>query len=143
MTKHFHSNLSQGLNRTSGFFRPLALLYLAVVLVVGSIAYGYASTSVLNPSTGGDGTQAISGFTIGNISHKLSSTNPTQITSIQFEITSKASTAPAGSVYIKVNEDANFTKCEPTTGNTWNCEFASGNEPCVALISNLRVIASE
>ena len=137
MTKQFHSKKSRGL------LRPLALLYLALVLVVGSVAYGYASTSVLDPSAGGDGTQAISGFNVKNISHKLSPTNPTQIASIQLEITSSASTSPARSVFIKVDDAANFTKCEPTTGDTWNCAFVPGNEPSVAGISNLRVIASE
>ncbi|MBN2502075.1 MAG: hypothetical protein JXB38_14930 [Anaerolineales bacterium] len=143
MTKQFLSNKSRGLDRISGLLRPLALLYLALVLVVGSIAYGYASTTVLDPSTGGDGVQAISGFNVENISHKLSPADPTQITSIQFEVTSSASTSPAGSVYIKVNDDANFTKCEPTTGNTWSCDFTTGSQPSVGAISNLRVIASE
>ena len=137
MTKHFH------LNKSRGLLRPLALLYLALVLVVGSIAYGYASSTVLDPSAGGDGAQVISGFNVENISHKLSPANPIQITSIQLEITSSASTSPARSVYIKVDDAANFTKCELTTGKTWNCVFTPGNEPSVAGISNLRVIASE
>jgi hypothetical protein len=138
MTKQLYPN-----NTKRGLFRPLALLYLALVLVIGSITYGYASTTVLDPSAGGNGAQAISGFNVENISHKLSPADPTQIASIQFEIASGASTSPAGSVYIKINDDANFTKCEPTTGNTWNCEFAAGSQPSVAAISNLRVIASE
>jgi hypothetical protein len=131
------------LNNSRGLFRPLALLYLALVLVVGSIAYGYASSSVLDPTPGGGGASAISGFDVENISHRLSPANPTQIASVQLEVTSGASTSPAGSVYIKVDDGAGFTRCEPTTGNTWNCTFAPGNQPSVASISSLQVIAAE
>jgi hypothetical protein len=135
MTKLYYANPSRTL------FRPLALLYLAMVLVLGSIAYGYASSAVLDPSMAGEGQQAISGFNVQNINHLLSPADPAKIAAVQFEINS--SDAAAGNVYVAVNENAKLTSCEHTSGYTWVCEFMPGNQPTVAEISSLRVIASE
>ncbi len=119
--------------------RKSALLLL--VLMLAAVTYGFAASNTVPDGGAGDGQGTISGYTIGNVSYNLLSTDPSKVASVSFTVTPNG-TAPAASV-VKITLDGT-TWIDCTAGATaWTCAFASGSEPTVLSASQLRVVATE
>lgn len=112
---------------------------LFLVLVLSMATYAYAAANSLTESGAGDGTQAISGYTVSNIHYVLDSTNPSNISAVTFSLAPTAGAGPATSVVAQVAPSTAWSTCTLTSG-TWSCPL-TGVTALAA--SNLRVVAAQ
>jgi hypothetical protein len=106
----------------SGAGRWIAVLALAIGLVVGTYAFTAANT--VPPTKAGDGSGAITGYTVSNVHYTLSGTDFSNIDTVAFTVdtappsgsTMKAQLVSGGSWYSCTNSTTTVT-CT-TTGAT-------------------------
>ncbi len=109
-----------------------------VLVAAGALAlatYAFTAANIVPGSQAGDGTGAITGYTVSNIAYQLDSLNPANIESVSFDLN-----GPAGTVKAKlVAASGTFTDCTNTGGNSWSCNVEP--DPTVLSVDQLRVIA--
>jgi len=106
---------------------------LAVSLIFATAAFAFAAANTVPGSTAGDGSGAITGYTITNVHYNLNATNPGNVDSVTFTI------SPAtGTVNVELN------------GSTWyTCTNTAGSVSCTTTgltavaAANLRVVAAQ
>ncbi len=113
--------------------RGVAII-LAAAVAMGFGAYAFTATNTVPASNAGDGSAAISGYTITNVQYQLEAANAANVNSVTF-----TTSANAGTVKAKVvASSTTYTDC--TGGPTaWTCDFAPN--PTVVSADQLRVIA--
>ncbi|HDD61205.1 MAG: hypothetical protein DRI65_09460 [Chloroflexota bacterium] len=83
------------MNRVIKFrFRILALLALAVIL--SAATYGFAAANNVPAGVSGEGTGAISGYTVSNVNYFLDSNDPTQFDHVTFTLDANATDVYGG-----------------------------------------------
>ena len=113
--------------------RGVAII-LAAAVAMAFAAYAFTATNTVPATSAGDGSGAISGYTITNVQYQLEAANPANIDSVTF-----TTSASAGQVRAKVvASSTTYTSCSggPTS---WTCDFATN--PTVVSADQLRVIA--
>ena len=75
-------------------FRLMALLVLAVIL--SAATYGFAAANTVPDGVAGEGSGAISGYTVSNVVYTLNSSDPTAFASVAFDLDANASDVYAG-----------------------------------------------
>jgi hypothetical protein len=115
------------------FLRPRTLVAVLLVLILSVAVYGFAAANVVPGSSAGDGSGAISGYTISNIHYALNAGNPANIQTVTFDILP----ATAGEVRITL-DGATWSTCT-NPGGPVSCTVA---QPA-ATAMNLRVVAVE
>jgi hypothetical protein len=129
--------------------RPRSLVLLALALIFAAASYGFAASNTVPTSTAGDGSGAVSGYTISNIHYTLNSSNPANIDSVTFNTTPAISTtAPVGTIKVQIAQGAAMTwhNCTVTTSVSCDLTKDSANAATTvtaAGISNLRVVAAQ
>ena len=122
---------------------PVRLIAMfAMALILATAAYGFAASNTVPTTNAGDGSAAISGYTISNVHYTLNATNPANIDSLAFTI---APAVPAGgTVQVKlVTAGTTFSGCTVTSGTNVVCP-SSGTLGVTALAADqLRVIAAQ
>lgn len=83
------------------------LAIFAIVLILAGATYAFAAANTVPASKAGDGSGAISGYTVSVIHYTLNGTNPATIDTVTFTL----DTAPAGGSTIKIKLVA--------AGSTW------------------------
>ena len=115
------------------FLRPRTLFAILLVLILSVAVYGFAAANTVPASSAGDGSGAISGYTISNIHYALNPANPANIQTVTFTI------APASAGDVRITMDgATWSTCTNTAGAV-SCSVAQA--ALTAL--NLRVVAAE
>jgi hypothetical protein len=115
------------------FLRPRTMVAVLLVLILSLAVYGFAAANVVPPSSAGDGSGAITGYTISNIHYALNASNPGNIQTVTFSI------VPTSAGDVRVTLD----------GTTWTtCTNSSGSVSCsvsqaALAATNLRVVAAE
>jgi hypothetical protein len=119
----------------------------ALMLIFSAVAYGFAAANTVPASTAGDGSGAVSGYTISAVHYVLNGTNPANIDTVTF------ATAPvvpaAGVVKVEVSQGASTSwhNCTVAGANaTCNLTQDSGGAPTTVTalgITNLRVVAAQ
>jgi hypothetical protein len=130
----------------SHILRPRSFLVLVLVLIFTATAYGFAAANTVPGSYAGDGSGAVSGYTISSIHYTLNSANPGRLDSVSFT-TAPAIAAP-GVVTIQVSQGAATSWHSCTVGATVSCDLTTDNTGAAANvtalgISNLRVVAAQ
>lgn len=122
-------NISRSLKLASG---------LLVVLVLSMAIYAFAAANTVPASSAGDGSGAISGYTISAIHYNLNATNPGNVDSVTFTL----STAPVAGSTIKITVDGTnwYTCTNVTTAVT--C-VTTTPQATVAGATNLRVVVAQ
>ena len=115
------------------FLRPRTLLAVMLVLILSVAVYGFAAAKTVPGSYAGDGSGAISGYTISNIHYALNAANPANIQTVTFTI----NPASAGDVRITM-DGATWYTCTNTAGAV-SCTVAQA----ALTAANLRVVAAE
>jgi hypothetical protein len=111
---------------------------LLIVLVLSMAIYAFAAANVVPASSAGDGSGAISGYTVSTIHYVLNAANPGNIDSVTFTL----STAPAAGGSIKISLDgANWYSCTNVT-TTITC-VTTAPQATVLLATNLRVVVAQ
>lgn len=101
---------------------------LAALAAVGAVAIatvGFAASNTVPASHAGDGSAAISGYTITNVKYNLNGTNPSNIDSVGFTVNSappagstmKVKLVAAGSTWYDCTNAGTAVSC-PTAGAT-------------------------
>ena len=117
------------------------LLSVLVVLVIAGSAYAFAAANTIEASSVGSGTSTVSGYVVSNVEYNFAAGDPTEVTSIEFDL-DKA----AGTVKIQLDSTA-------VTGDTdWDwapCTISTLHVTCTpsatlltSAIKNLNVAAS-
>jgi hypothetical protein len=115
--------------------RIAAILVIALILSVTT--YAFAAANTVPATNAGDGSTAISGYTIGSVTYTLDSSDPSKIKTVSFTATPISGGAAATSASIQL-----------TSGNWISCSLATGTFSCdvngtvtAAAASTLRVVA--
>lgn len=115
---------------------------LAIVLVIAAAAYGFAAANVVSETGAGDGANAISGYTIGDVTYTPNAVDPTMIDKVEFTVTPTAGAAAPTTVRAKLSQSGtvwyNCTNIMTTT--TWECMTSGAT---VADSDELRVVATQ
>ena len=114
--------------------RTLGIGLAATVLAAG--AYAYTATNTVQLSRAGDGAGDISGYVVTGVQYTLDATDPTLIDKVAFSLD-----APASTVKATTNNGTAYADCTNTTGNDWQCDFAT-NLPMSGATSLAVVAAS-
>ena len=111
---------------------------LLIVLILSMAIYAFAAANVVPTSSAGDGSGAISGYTVSAIHYVLNATNPGNIDSVTFTL----SVAPAAGNTIKISLDgATWYSCTNVT-TAVTC-VTTAPQATVLLATNLRVVVAQ
>ena len=124
----------------SHFSQAKSIGVILLILVAAAAIYGFAAANTVPDSGAGDGEGTISGYTISNITFTLNSSNPGNIDSVAFDISSDGGLGDPSTVKIEM---------EGGSGTWYDCSVASGHATCdtsspaqdVAGATSLRVVA--
>jgi hypothetical protein len=109
-----------------------------IVLVLSMAIYAFAAANTVPASSAGDGSGAITGYTVSAIHYVLNATNPGNIDSVTYTL----SVAPAAGSSIKISLDgANWYSCTNVT-TAVTC-VTTAPQATVLLATNLRVIVAQ
>ena len=124
--------------------RILKVRYLAgllLVLVLAGSAYAFAAANTVPESGAGDGNNAISGYSVTNVTYVLNSTNPANIDSVKFNVAPAVTgvAAPA-TVSAQLVTGGTWFTCALVSGTQWQCATTSVT---ALAANNLRVVAAQ
>ncbi|GIW13779.1 MAG: hypothetical protein KatS3mg062_1218 [Tepidiforma sp.] len=120
----------------SRLFQPRRLAFAALLVVCTASAYGLAAANTVPASRAGDGSAAVSGYTITNVHYTLDAFNPQQLSSVTFNI---SPAVPTGGT-VRVSTDGGATWSAPCgTGSSITCPTTAS----VASVTGLRVVAAQ
>ena len=111
---------------------------LLFALILSALTFAYAAANTVPTSSAGDGENTISGYTVGNVTYVLNSSNPSVIDGVQFTLTGAATPT---TVRIKlVSTSTSWYNCS-LSGSTWSC--AVSGAVSVLNADRLQVVAAQ
>ncbi|HUG16850.1 MAG TPA: hypothetical protein VMM78_17720 [Thermomicrobiales bacterium] len=123
------------------FTTVLRSIIVCSVLILGSAGYVFASSNTAGPSSGGDGSGAISGYSIANVSYTLNAASPNLLDSVSFNIT--GASAPATVMVRLVTASSTWHACAAApVAPRFTCD-TTDPRIAVAEIDELRVVSAQ
>jgi hypothetical protein len=122
----------------SRFKKTRRLLVLALLpLVIGLFAFAFTNTNTFPGGAGmaGDGSAAISGYTVTAVAYTLNGTNPQNLDKVSFTLNAAASTVKA-----QLASGGSWYSCTNPASNNWECATTSP-QATVAAATQLTVVA--
>ena len=111
---------------------------LLIVLVLSMAIYAFAAANTVPASSAGDGSGAISGYTVSAIHYTLNAANPGNVDSVAFTL----SAAPVAGGTIKITVDGvNWYSCTNVT-TAITC-VTTAPQATVVGATNLRVVVAQ
>jgi hypothetical protein len=110
----------------------------AATILAGSYAFTAANT--VPTSKAGDGSGAVSGYTVTNVHYTLNGTDPSKIDAVGFTLS--AAVATGGTLKITLDGGTNWFSCTVNT-TTPSCTTTGAGQPTVLAAANLRVVAAD
>ena len=111
-------------------------------LVAGSAGYAFAASNTGLAGPGGDGAGSISGYTVGNVSYTLNSSDPTRLDAVSFEIDA-GDVLPAVMVKLVSSSDA-WHDCAVSAAQVpARATCVLGGSVTVAEVDEVRVVAAQ
>jgi hypothetical protein len=98
---------------------PKVYLAAVVAVIVAMAVYAMAAANTVPASTAGEGSGAISGYTVTAVAYNLNATTPSNIDSVTFTLSAPATTVKASLVA------GTFYNCTVVSGNNWSCNTTS------------------
>lgn len=120
------------MNRKARFLYPLIF-----ALILAAVTFAYAAANTVPGSGAGDGSGAISGYTVSNVHYVLSTTDPSVIDQVTFSL---AGAPTPTTVKIQLVTGGSWYSCTES-GGTWTCNV--GGAVTVLAADNLRVVAAQ
>ena len=116
--------------------RNLKVMSIIVVVIVLAVStYAFAAANTVPATKAGDGSGAISGYTVSAVGYNLNATDPTLLDSVDFTLSDAAT-----QVQIKlVAAGSTWYTCTIVTGNNWTCDTTGAT---VLSMDELQVIAA-
>jgi hypothetical protein len=122
---------------SAGSKTPRRFAAILVATVIGVATFAAAASNTVPTSRAGDGSAAISGYTVTNVSYTLSASNPSVIDLWSFDLNAAASVVKSK----VVSSSTTYVNCTNTSGTTWQCDPAAN--PTVLSADQLDVIAHQ
>ncbi|MFN2149342.1 MAG: hypothetical protein ACK2T2_13220 [Anaerolineales bacterium] len=119
--------------------RPRSFGMLIIALILAASIYGFANSNTMPAASyAGDGSTAISGYTVSAVSYDIYGDNdPIDIDGISFTLN-----AAAGQVYVSFDGGTTWEDCSPgTPSSSINCTL--GTPISVLSATQLRIIAAD
>ena len=121
----------------SRIFRPRTLVLAIVLLILAAFSFGFANTNTINATYAGDGSAAVSGYTI-TVTWTLDPVTPTEMDSASLAF----AVGTPGTVRISLDGGATWLGAGTCTGaNPSICTFAAGT--LVTGITNIQIVATD
>lgn len=118
------------------------MITLAVLtLVLASVAYGFAAANTVPTGNAGDGSNAISGYTVSSVNYSLNASNPANIDSVAFDLA--GSTKPSTVKGRLVTSGGAWYSCSTSSTTSpyrYTCATTSP-QATTAAADELRVVA--
>ena len=108
-----------------------------IVFALATVTYAFAAANTVPGSVAGDGSGAITGYTISGITYTLDASTPTKISAVTFTLSAAAAHAVA-----EINAVASQT-CVITGGTSATCTWTLASEPAVSTATTLEIIATQ
>ncbi len=117
-------------------FKSLKVLFAVFAIVAISVAsYAFAAANTVPATKAGDGSGAVSGYTITSVEYTLNGTDPSTLDSVSFDVG-----AAAAQVEVQlVATTGSWYSCTLGTGTVWSCTTTGLD---VSTIDQLRVVAA-
>ena len=123
------------MNRTGTKRRRRLIGTLVVAGALATATYAFTASNTVPASKAGDGSGAISGYTVSNVAYTLNATNPANLDSVAFALDSAA-----GTVKVKlVAAGSTWYSCTNPSGNNWTCATTGAT---VQSADQLQVVAT-
>ncbi|HSC91657.1 MAG TPA: hypothetical protein VLB86_08395 [Gaiellaceae bacterium] len=123
------------MNRTGTKRRRRLIGTLVVAGALATATYAFTASNTVPASKAGDGSGAISGYTVSNVAYTLNATNPANLDSVGFTLDSAA-----GTVKVKlVAAGSTWYSCTNPSGNNWTCATTGAT---VVSADQLQVVAT-
>ena len=110
------------------------LFVLFVIVAISAAAYAFAASNTVPATKAGDGTGAVSGYTVTSVVYTLNGADPSTLDSVAFDLG-----AAATQVQVQLVAAGTWYACTLDTGTVWECDTTGLN---VATIDQLRVVAA-
>ncbi len=113
-----------------GLSRSLLAVFAAVV-VVGTASYGFlaAANGLPTGTHAGAATVPVGGYTVSNLSYTYDSSNPDDITKVEFTLDDAAAVVhlqlAAGGSWYACSENAGLTASATAPHTVWDCDTTS------------------
>ena len=111
---------------------------IAATILAGSYAFTAANT--VPASKAGDGSGAVTGYTVTNVHYTLNGTDPSKIDAVSFTLNTAVATG--GTLKITLDGGTNWFSCTVNT-TTPSCTTTGAGQPTVLAAANLRVVAAD
>ena len=111
---------------------------IAATILAGSYAFTAANT--VPASKAGDGSGAVTGYTVTNVHYTLNATDPSKIDAVSFTLNTAVATG--GTLKITLDGGTNWFSCTVNT-TTPSCTTTGAGQPTVLAAANLRVVAAD
>lgn len=110
------------------------LLALFVIVVISVAAYAFAASNTVPATKAGDGTGAVSGYTVTSVAYTLNASDPSTLDQVSFDLG-----AAATQVKAQLVASGTWYTCTLDTGTVWECDTTGLT---VSTINQLRVVAA-
>ncbi len=110
------------------------ILVLVAILVLAVVVYAFAAANTVPATKAGDGSGAITGYTVSNIVYNLNGTDPSTLDSVAFDLS-----APAVQAQVQLVTGGTWYSCTISGGTAVTCNTAGLT---VSSIDQLRVVAT-
>ena len=118
---------------------PRRLLLIGLLGLLAVLSYGFAAANTVPTSNAGDGSGAVSGYTVSNVHYVLNSSNPANVDTVTFTLT--PAMVAGGTVRISTN-GTSFIAAACTGTSTISCSLTGASVTATSL-TNLRVVAAQ
>ena len=118
----------------------VGLLVLVLVVIAGS-TYAFAASNTIEASSVGSGVSSVSGYAVTNVVYNFAAGDPTQVTSIEFDLDKAAGTVMVQLDSTAVTGDTDWDWA-PCTISTLHVTCTPAGTLLTTSIKNLNVAAS-
>ena len=108
-----------------------------LIAVVGAGSYAFTAANTVPTTKAGDGSGAVTGYTVSDVHYTLDASNPDKVDTVQFSLNSAPAAGSTASIHV---DGAWYSACVITLSAV-DCDTASA--PDVADIATLRVVVAD
>jgi hypothetical protein len=112
------------------------MMVVLIALVLAGFSYAYAAANTVPASNAGDGSGAITGYTITNVKYNLNTTDPSKIDTVTFN-----TGAAAATIKIRLDNTTTWYTCTAVTVSPWTTTCTTTGATVVGA-TNLQVVAT-
>jgi hypothetical protein len=126
----------------SSILRPRTIVAVALALIMGSAAYGFAAANTISATNAGAGASTVSGYTVSAVTYLLETSDPTMLDKVTFTLTPDASGAVPTTVKVQLVSGGTWYDATHGTGNVWSYDPAAG-AMTVTSVDALNIVAHD